>query len=203
MSYTHPHSRLIIFTKAPIAGYCKTRLIPTLGQQGAALLQQELIANCIKQFCEQPLCPTELWCSPDTRDPFLQSLAADYELPLFPQQGTDLGQRMYHAMSYQNAESTIIIGTDCPVMTRHYLKTALSILDKGSEAVIGPAEDGGYVLLGLRNIVKGLFDDIPWGSGHVLQVTTQRMDQHVIRWQGMAPLWDLDEEKDLLRYRAM
>lgn len=203
IEYPYHDARLIIFTRAPQAGYCKTRLIPLLGAQGAAGLQQELIENCIDTLCERPLCPTELWCSPDTRQPLFQSLAQAYPLSLHRQQGADLGERMYHAMSSGDSPYTIIVGTDCPGMTRDYVAGSIVRLMAGKDAVIGPAEDGGYVLLALRQVSEGLFQDIAWGTERVLWQTTQKMTASDLIWQAIDTLRDLDDAEDLQRYRAL
>ncbi len=199
----YPDARLIIFTRAPQAGKCKTRLIPMLGEQGAANLQRELIQNCVATLCTQPLCPTELWCSPDTDQPLFQSLAQDYPLSLHTQQGADLGERMYHAMAGGDSACTIIVGTDCPEMSRDYVVQAIETFITGKDAVIGPAEDGGYVLLALRQVDASLFQDIEWGTQGVLAQTAQKMTAAGLAWQAIATLWDLDEGEDLRRYQAL
>lgn len=199
--YPYPDVQLLIFAKAPVAGYCKTRLIPVVGKQGAADLQQELIKQCIQQLCSKPLCPTQLWCSPDIQHPCFKTLAEKYPISLQVQQGKDLGDRMYHAMSSQESPYTIIVGTDCPVLTRDYVEQAISVLHEGSQAVIGPAEDGGYVLLGLRHVAATLFQCIAWGSAKVFQQTSQKLDAAGFVWQSIETLWDVDDEQDLLRYR--
>ena len=202
-NYLYPDVQLIIFAKAPIAGYCKTRLIPTLGQQGAAELQEELNKHCIQRLCTTPLCPTQLWCSPDSLHPSFQSLSKEYSLNLQVQQGNGLGARMYHAMSNQQTPYTIIICTDCPVMTQDYIEQAISELHKGMSTVIGPAEDGGYVLLGLQHIEPSLFQNINWGSGQVFYQTCQQLAALDISWQQIKTLWDVDNGLDLVRYQDM
>lgn len=201
--YPYPDARLIIFARAPLSGQCKTRLIPVLGAQAAADLQQELIRHCIQRLCTEPLCPAQLWCSPDTRHPCFQTLATDYSLRLHTQQGKDLGARMYHAMSCQNASYTIIVGADIPTMTRDYIGQAIRLLRDGVDAVIGPAEDGGYVLLGLKRVPAGLFQDITWGTAAVFHQTCEKMDAAGLAWRAIAPLWDVDDAGDLQRYREL
>lgn len=203
VKYKFPDARLIIFAKAPVAGYCKTRLIPELGEQGAAQLQAELIDNCLTRLCHEQLCPTELWCSPDNRHPFFRSITKNFPLSLHQQQGADLGEKMYHAMSYSEARYTIIVGTDCPEITSGYIESSIKRLAKGQDAVIGPAEDGGYVLLGLRHIIEGLFQDISWGTEHVFAQTSQNLEALALTWHTLETLWDLDGAQDLARYQRL
>jgi glycosyltransferase A (GT-A) superfamily protein (DUF2064 family) len=94
-------------------------------------------------------------------------------------------------------QSSLVIGTDCPAITPSYLRTALSVLEKHN-TVLGPAEDGGYVLLGLRQPQPSIFSDMPWGSSRVLDETISRLkgDLHQLD-----VLWDVDRVEDLNRLR--
>ncbi|MDH5180828.1 MAG: TIGR04282 family arsenosugar biosynthesis glycosyltransferase [Gammaproteobacteria bacterium] len=199
----YPNARLIIFSRAPQPGHCKTRIAATIGDAAAADLQAQLLTEKAAMACTAPLCPIELWCAPDCRHPLFQSLAAEYPLTLHQQAGADLGERMYHAMSATPAEYTIIIGTDCPLLDRPYIKTALQMLAEGSEMVIGPAEDGGYVLLGLRHIEPTLFRDVEWGTARVLAQTLNAADRAGLSVRQLAMLWDLDRPEDLSRYQVV
>ncbi|MDH5258512.1 MAG: TIGR04282 family arsenosugar biosynthesis glycosyltransferase, partial [Gammaproteobacteria bacterium] len=198
-----PNARLIIFAKAPLPGYCKTRLIPELGQEGAAQLQAELIENCLRRLCLKPICPTELWCSPDTQHPIFQSLSHRYGVTLHQQQGTSLGEKMHQAMACQDGPMTIIVGTDCPEITCEYVTAAFRYLSEGQDAVIGPAEDGGYVLLGLQRVSQTLFHDINWGTEQVYSQTVEKMKDLELTWREHDLLWDLDDGQDLLRYQRL
>ena len=201
--YKYPQARLIIFAKAPIAGYCKTRLIPQLGEQGAAQLQQELITDCLTQLCCKLICPTELWCSPDSQHPFFTQIASQFKLSLHSQQGADLGEKMYHAMAQGDAAFTLIVGTDCPPISTEYVESAIACLQAGQDAVIGPAEDGGYILLGLRQVTEPLFQGISWGTEHVFAQTTQKFDASGHHWRALETLWDLDDAQDYSRYQQL
>lgn len=201
--YTYPDVSLILFAKAPLPGLCKTRLIPCLGEQGAAMLQQDLLRQCVAQLCHEPLCHTQLWCDPDTTHPAFQRLSVEYRLDLYQQQGADLGERMYRAMRCQSADYTIIIGTDIPLLTKDYIEQAIKALQRGDDAVIGPAEDGGYVLLGLKQVDEALFEEIHWGTAAVFRETCEKMTAGGLSWHENAPLWDLDTVEDLRRYQRL
>ena len=110
--------RLIVFAKAPEPGTVKTRLIPLLGEDGATSLYRQMMDHCILQACDARLCTVELWCSPTTSHPYFVQCAKEYGLPLFVQQGADLGERMAHALQsgLRRGTAAIVIGTDCPAM---------------------------------------------------------------------------------------
>jgi len=205
MSYPFPDARLLIFAKAPVAGQCKSRLAAGIGDQAAAEVQEELIQHCLSEVCTRPLCPTELWCAPDCEHPLFQSLAAEFSLALFQQQGRELGQRMFHALSQQQvqAQATIIIGTDCPVLCRDDIESALLALNQNNDVVLGPAEDGGYVLIGLKQAEHRLFKDIDWGTADVYAQTVQACKSLGYRWHALKTLWDIDLEEDWHRYNRL
>ena len=203
MDYPFPEARLLIFAKAPIAGQCKSRLAASIGAQAAAEVQKELIRRCVSEVAASPLCPTELWCVPDCHHPLFQALASEFSFSLFEQQGTDLGQRMFHAMSYKASPTTVIIGTDCPVLSLAHIKSALLALQQGDDAVLAPAEDGGYVLLGLKQVDPHLFIDMAWGTSRVYQQTAQACTELGYKLHALETLWDVDREADWLRYRSL
>jgi glycosyltransferase A (GT-A) superfamily protein (DUF2064 family) len=95
--------------------------------------------------------------------------------------------------------AVVLIGTDCPEMDAHYVRSAIRAL-MGRDAVLGPAEDGGYVLLALKRPGRGLFKGVPWGTEEVASVTRQRMAALGWKWLELPTLWDLDRPADLERY---
>lgn len=197
----YPDARILIFTKAPEPGYAKTRLIPALGAEGAAQLQRRLVTHTVSKACAPDLCPVELWCAPDSRHPVFQALAANHPLVLHTQIEGDLGVRMEHATAevLSRSRMVVLIGTDCPSLDAAYLRQAFAGLAGGDDVVLGPAEDGGYVLLGLKACEPGLFQGIPWGSSDVLECTRRRLKALGKGWRELAVLWDLDRPADLKR----
>lgn len=197
----YPDARVLIFAKAPEPGRVKTRLIPVIGRQAAAGLQARLLADTVSRLAAAGVSPLELWCSPDPgREPFPE-LADRYGISLYRQQGDDLGARMLHAAAdaLGRGSASILVGTDCPPLDGAYLRRALAVLD-GRDAVMGPAEDGGYVLLGLRQAAPTLFAGIPWGTGRVAAITRDRMAALSWDWEELPVLWDLDRPEDLKRF---
>jgi len=199
-----PDSRLLIFAKAPEPGQVKTRLAPVLGDAGAAGFYRDLLSGTIDRFARAGLCPVVCWCSPDTRHEVFRRAAAEQGVELRQQRGDDLGARMAWAArdALGAAAAVVLIGGDCPVLGPDHLGRVLEWLHmSGVDAVLGPAEDGGYVLLGLRHFDPSLFEGIAWGGPRVLAATRQRLQRLGWRWKELEPLWDIDRPEDLARYR--
>ncbi|MCG8427494.1 MAG: TIGR04282 family arsenosugar biosynthesis glycosyltransferase [Chromatiales bacterium] len=198
-----PNAKLLIFAKAPEVGQVKTRLAPALGYEGAARLYTKLLRGTVEHVVRSKLCAVVCWCAPDSAHPVFNQFSEEYGVELQVQQGEDLGARMAFAARQGLAETdaVVLIGADCPALTEGHLQQVLSWLAAGSDAVLGPAEDGGYVLLGLRRFHPSLFDNILWGSDQVLGVTRERLAALNWRWCELETLWDLDRPEDLERYK--
>lgn len=196
----------MVFAKAPQPGRVKTRLIPVLGETGAAQLQQQLIERTLRTAAAAGLGAVELWCAPDPHDPYFSDCAKRHEITLRAQGEGDLGLRMARALESALAEGApgLLIGCDCPALTPAYLCEAAGALAGGDEAVFGPAEDGGYVLVGVaRSPAAELFEAIAWGGAMVMQETRARLARGNWRWRELAPLWDVDRPEDLARLRQL
>lgn len=196
----------MIFAKAPVPGRVKTRLIPELGASGAADLQRQLITRTLRTVAAAGLGTPELWCAPGPDDPFFADCAERHGVSLRSQAEGDLGTRMARSLESALAARTpgLLIGCDCPALSAPYLREAADALADGNDAVLGPAEDGGYVLIGLaRGPAAPLFADIAWGTATVLQETRARLAAGDWRWRELPPLWDLDRPEDLARLRAL
>jgi len=194
--------RLIVFAKAPIPGQVKTRLIPFIGEEAATALHQKLVSHCLSVALKASL-PIELWCSPSSRHPFFIHFRKDFRLDLHKQPPGDLGRRMAFAFrkALQRASSALLIGTDSPSLTSDDIKKAAETLAQGIDAVITPAEDGGYVLIGLRRLAPDLFSGISWGTNTVMDETRLRLRRLKWRWHEMPQRWDVDRPEDLERMR--
>ena len=145
---------IAILTKAPVPGRVKTRLAMMLGVDGATALHERFVTRTVEAAAEAATGPITLWASPDETHPFFQALAQRIPLAFARQPEGDLGQRMHVAITQANGP-TIVVGTDCPLMTATHLRDAAEVLRGGSDAVIYPAEDGGYVLIGMRRAHSG------------------------------------------------
>lgn len=193
---------LLVFARAPIAGQAKTRLIPALGAEGAAALQHRLLDNTLQVAAAVEGSDLQLWCSPDTDHPAFVRAAGAYPLTRHRQQGADLGARMGHALkaALDSHSHAIIIGTDCPELGAKDLRKCIEQLKSGCDAVIGPAADGGYYLLGLNRFEPSLFPGVDWGSGRVLGQTLERLERAAMRCGRLVLKHDLDRPDDLPRF---
>lgn len=204
MTYKYPNAVLMIFCKAPVPGQVKTRLIPELSAEQAAELHIELSIRTLQRATQNNLCPVQLWCTPATDHKFFTASKAAYPLVLKQQQGADLGERMHQAFCSALAgySHALLMGCDCPSLTAKDLEQALTALHQGSEVVLAPAEDGGYVLIGLNRPHPELFDAMPWGTERVLDQTRKRIQRYKLRHYELNEQWDLDTPVDLERYRG-
>ena len=172
---------IIVFARAPVPGQAKTRLIPRLGAWGAARLQARLTRHALATARAARCGPVELHSTKKQR-------------------GKDLGERMYHALA-NAARPAIIIGTDCPELRPGDLRRAMRLLKGGYDAVLAPAEDGGYALIGMRRVSPLFFANIAWGTGSVYAETARRLTAAGWRWRALRTVWDVDRPEDLQRLR--
>jgi uncharacterized protein len=191
-----------VLAKAPIAGFAKTRLIAVLGAEGAALLQARLTERAVATACAAAVGPVTLWATPDEAHPAFQALGADHGIALARQGDGDLGTRMLAAVA-ATAGPCLVIGTDCPTLSADHLRSSADILRGGGDAVVIPADDGGYVLIGMRRAQPALFADMRWSTPSVMQETRRRLRQLDLTWRELATLWDVDVPEDLERMREV
>jgi hypothetical protein len=189
---------IAILATAPIPGFAKTRLIPTIGAHAAAVLQERLTERTVATALAAGIGPVTLCCAPDaTHDSFLK-MVARMKITLRPQPQGDLGARMFAAAN-GSAGPVLVIGTDCPALTETHLRSAATALHDGNDVVLIPAEDGGYVLLGMRKAQPALFSNIAWGESSVLADTRVRIVEQRLMVVERPPLWDVGTEIDLAR----
>ena len=195
---------IAVFAKAPIAGTAKTRLIPLLGEIGAAELHRQLTFKALETACDASLGQVTLFTASEIDHPFFSECVRRYGVSLVPQQGEDLGERMLHAIQHlkKNLHGVLLIGTDCPALTPDNLKEAAKSL-RESHMVFIPAEDGGYVPVGATDVAPIAFSDIDWGTSDVLRQTRQQLSsigwQQSRDWQELLALWDVDLPDDYRR----
>jgi hypothetical protein len=193
-------ARIAVFAKAPVPGTVKTRLAAVLDSESAAAFHAGLVQRTLATAVQSGAGVVELWCAPDERHPFFARCARDFGVALRCQEGADLGARMAHAFERTLAQGAalVIIGTDCPMLAADDLREAVDTL-REVDAVIAPAEDGGYVLVGLATPVPSMFDAMAWGSAAVMEATRKRLQQARVRWKEMKTFWDVDRPEDYAR----
>jgi rSAM/selenodomain-associated transferase 1 len=191
---------IAILARAPQPGIAKTRLIPALGAAGAAALQERLIRRAVRPATDAALGPVSVWGAPDDTHPLLRAMRTRCGVTLHSQPDGDLGARM-HAAATAAGGPVLVIGTDCPALDADRLHLAAATL-RNYDAVVIPAEDGGYVLIGLlRPPPAELFADIEWSTESVMSETRKRLQTLTLTWRELPTLWDNDRPEDLERLR--
>jgi rSAM/selenodomain-associated transferase 1 len=191
---------LIIFARAPVIGRTKTRLIPALGAEGALQAHQELVERALERLRLMPGTVVRLAISEPSE--IAESWAERFSLPLVTQRGDDLGRRMYQALRDaldDGFERAVLVGTDCPTIDRDYVEAGFERLST-SDLVIGPAQDGGYGLIGGTRVVPELFEAIDWGTERVLAQTRAAANRCGFELEELETIWDVDTPADWQRY---
>ncbi|MEH1893860.1 MULTISPECIES: TIGR04282 family arsenosugar biosynthesis glycosyltransferase [unclassified Nostoc] len=195
-----PKQHLIIFTRYPEPGKTKTRLIPALGNLGAANLQREMTEHTIFQVQElqkKIAISMEVQFAGGNLQLMQDWLGLDL---VYHSQGEgDLGSRMARSLfdAFESgADKIIIIGTDCPGVNAQILTTAFEKLHS-FDLVLGPALDGGYYLIGLCQPIPELFANIEWGTAQVFQKTLEIARNINLSHVNLSPLADIDRPEDL------
>lgn len=191
-----------VLAKAPLPGFAKTRLVPALGADGAAAFQERLIARAATVASAAAIGPVTLWATPHENHPAFRALHARLGVALARQPDGDLGTRMLAAITATNGPG-LVIGTDCPALTPDHLRRAADTLRGGSDVVVFPAEDGGYVLIGMRAPEPSLFSNMRWSLPDVMAETRGRLALLGRTWQEPISLWDVDLPVDLDRLREI
>ncbi|MFN3812672.1 MAG: TIGR04282 family arsenosugar biosynthesis glycosyltransferase [Roseateles asaccharophilus] len=196
---------LTVLAKAPVAGLAKTRLMPALGAEGAARLAERLLAHTMAQAAAAGFVRLRLLGVPDCRHPALARHAGVAELGV--QCEGDLGARMHRALheGLGLQPAALIIGTDAPALDAARLRAAALAL-QDHDAVLIPALDGGYALIGLSarvgEVPASLFADMVWSTATVMAQTRERLRALGLHWAELEPVADIDEPADLARLPA-
>lgn len=192
---------IAILAKAPIPGLTKTRLMPALGAHGAAMLQETLTARAAETATAAQTGRVTLWATPDATHPSFRELAVRHSIAVRRQPDGDLGARMLAACQSVSGP-VLVIGTDCPSLAPAHLRMAADALREGCDVVVIPAEDGGYVLIGMRVPQPGLFAAMSWGTDSVMAETRKRVTAGGLSCREFPALWDIDRPEDIERLRG-
>lgn len=206
-------NRLLIFTRYPIPGKAKTRLIPALGAEGAALLQRQMTEHTLRQVkpiasqfpegvvVQTEKCAAEICYAASSEAGELQQISSwlGSDWLYSPQVEGDLGVKLTAA--FQNAfaqgcEKVLAIGTDCPSLDADRLTEAYNQL-QSHDLVLGKATDGGYYLIGMKRLIPELFNDINWGTSAVLRQTVTIAEHLNLKIADLDELSDIDYPEDL------
>jgi rSAM/selenodomain-associated transferase 1 len=187
--------RLLVFVKAPRPGAVKTRLAKTIGAAAAAAAYRQLVATLLNQLHD--LGGVEVCFSPDDAAGEVRHWLKD-GWSCTPQGEGDLGRRMHSAFQrafYAGAKRVVIIGSDCPAIGVGDIREAWGGLQT-HDVVLGPAADGGYWLIGLRQPQPDLFGDVCWSTDNVFEETLRRAQRAGLSVQLLRELADVDTDLD-------
>jgi len=190
---------VLVFTRTPVPGKVKTRLVPVLGARGAARVHRAMLRRTLVTAAEAGCGSVELWCSPSVEHRYLAHIARTFGVALALQSGADLGVRMHRALcsACAHGAGALLVGSDCPSLEVGDLQEAADALEQGADAVLGPAHDGGYYLIGVRRSDVRLFSGIRWGASGVLDATRERLRTLGWGWRELAVRHDVDRPEDL------
>jgi rSAM/selenodomain-associated transferase 1 len=201
---------LMQFAKWPEEGRVKTRLMPLLGPAGACSAHITLSLAVLDNLCSTGY-PVQFWWdrslapAPEEAGAILHRLEGSGSgIEQRFQSGTTLGHRMLAALTeaLESCEYALVVGSDCPSVDPDYVHQAVKALTS-CDVVLGPSDDGGYVLIGASRVVPGMLDDIAWGTPQALEQTQRRLDEQGLRVRLLEPRWDVDEPEDWQRFQRM
>jgi uncharacterized protein len=188
-----PRPRLVLFARYPAAGACKSRLIPALGPDGAAEVHRRLTVRTVAVLRGSGA-PVTVAYTGAAKDAFAAWLGPD--VALVEQAEGDLTARLLACL---DPAPVIFFGADTPDLVLHHVEAAIAAL-ADNEVVIGPAEDGGYYLIGMRTALPELLIDMPWSTDQVLPATLARLEALGIVPVLLETLSDCDRPEDLPRW---
>ncbi|MEZ6064506.1 MAG: TIGR04282 family arsenosugar biosynthesis glycosyltransferase [Planctomycetaceae bacterium] len=193
---------LVVFARRPVAGQVKTRLATSIGPAAAADLYLAFLRDTLRIAT---LVPVErcIACSPaDEATQHWFTTLADQRLTVWPQPAGELGERLaacFEKFLDHPGDRLVVIGSDAPTLPHRLIEQAFDTLD-AYDAVIGPAMDGGYYLIGARQTGQGaaaLFNEIDWDGPSVLEQTVTRLRESRYSLGLLPPWYDVDTLEDL------
>ena len=191
---------IIVFTKFPVEGKVKTRLAKNMGNKFAVSFYRVCAEHTFKELEKVKETGSELFlfCSEENEiEQVMKWVGKDFNY--YSQQGSDLGLKMYNAFDTVfklGHKKVIIIGTDAPDVSMKIVQSAISVLDNYS-VVIGPANDGGYYLLGFKSKLIDLFSGIEWSTNSVFDNTIKKLSNYKMNYFILDELTDIDTLEDL------
>jgi len=197
---SQPKNALIVVAKQPAPGRTKTRLSPPLTPEQASALYECFLVDTLEQVRKVPDAQHVIAYLPEGAHEYFQRLAPDFEL--VPQNGRDLGERLDHALSgylEHGYERVVIMDSDSPTLPSSYLGQAFNALSDGADVAIGPCEDGGYYLIGLKQPWPRLLREVRMSTPTVAADTIALAEAEGLR-VGLLPIWhDVDDADSLIR----
>lgn len=194
----------IQFAREPVPGAVKTRLVPAVTPEQACEIHTDLVRHTTRLLVTAGLAEVRLDVTGDPGHPLFRQCLALGVAGVRMQSGADIGERMLNALRHGlgSHERVVLVGSDCPQFDQEYLGAALAALET-RDVVVGPARDGGYVLIGVRCADPRWFEGVAWGTDRVYRQTVTRLDASGANWQALPPLADVDRPEDLASWWAL
>lgn len=190
---------LIIFLKYPEPGKVKTRLAKDVGAVKAADIYSNMTSTIIQNVLDPQNYNTAIFYDPPEKETEVKNWLGEKELLYFPQEGRSLGDKISNAFREifsEGSEKTVIIGSDCIDVNAETINNTIELLNY-SDIVVGPAEDGGYYLLGASQFNPQIFEDIDWSTDRVLGQTIEKIKENNLKYRLLKTLKDIDTVYDL------
>jgi rSAM/selenodomain-associated transferase 1 len=189
--------RIGLFFKTPVSGQVKTRLVPPLSPEAAARLSEAFLEDAVSlcRACGDELVLFQAGSARQRLPRSLQSLVCR------EQRGDDLGARMdaaFQELLVESGSRALLVGSDVPTLPPARLGQAFFALE-AADVVLGPAEDGGYYLVGLKRPVGGIFRNVTWGAATVLAETLAHAALLGLKVHLLDSWYDVDTGQDLER----
>jgi len=194
---------LLVVAKRPAAGQTKTRLCPPLSGDSAAVLYECFLRDTLDITRQVPGITRAIGYLPEHADGYFQALAPDMALTL--QRGADLGERLDHLLAdalAAGADQAVVMDSDSPTLPAAYIAEAFRALDGPADVALGPSDDGGYYLIGLKQPQPRLLRDVQMSTPHVARDTLALADQLGLRVALLPSWYDVDTIAELERLRA-
>ncbi len=195
---------LLQFAREPVPGRVKTRMLVQLSAEQACELHSDMVLWTCERLVGARLGDVEVCVAGSRQHPLFRQCLALGAARVTQQRGADLGERMFAALErgLTGYRKVLLVGSDCPQLDADYLQAALDALDE-VPVVIGPALDGGYVLIGAQQMDRRIFQAVPWGSGEVYAQTLANIAAAGLAVSSLQPLADVDTPGDLPVWNAL
>jgi rSAM/selenodomain-associated transferase 1 len=194
---------LLVVAKRPAAGQTKTRLCPPLTAEAAAALYECLLRDTLDIMRAVPGAACRIGYLPETATDYFRELAPD--MALAPQRGADLGERLDHLLTdalETGAHQAVVMDSDSPTLPAAYVAEAFARLDGPDDVVLGPCDDGGYYLIGLKRPQPRLLREVQMSTPFVVRDTLALAEELGLRVALLPPWYDVDTAAELARLRV-
>jgi rSAM/selenodomain-associated transferase 1 len=194
---------LLVMAKRPISGGSKTRLVPPLSQEEAAALYECFLRDSLELMRQVPGSQPVVVYTPGHAGAYFADLAPDFEH--LPQQGRGLGTRLDNALTHYlglGYRRVVAVDSDSPTLPLTYLMAAFEALARPNDVVLGPADDGGYYLIGLKKPAPRLLRQVRMSTSHVLKDTLALAKEEGLRVELLPSWYDVDDTQSLARLAA-